>query len=124
MTREPVDFFIIRISHDVIHGRLINWSRWANPRGARTSTLPMFHGYKPYLYPEVKGGGIPIDTLDAVAVQKLMAHIPEKHRWVIQWTYQYPFISVPKVCRRLAVSREGLAELLHDARSMLNNRGE
>jgi hypothetical protein len=81
----------------------------------------MFQNYRPDGYHELAGGGTPIDTLDAVALQKLFVHIPEKHRWALQWSYRYSFISVNKACRAFGMSRPDLCELVHDARSMLKN---
>jgi hypothetical protein len=119
--REPVDFFLVKPEHVAIHIRLGNWSRWARGGRGGGGVLPMFQNYRPDGYHELQGGGAPIDTLDAVALQKLFVHIPEKHRWALQWSYRYSFISVNKACRAFGMNRTGLADLVHDARSMLKN---
>lgn len=124
MKRECVDFFYVRSGHAEIHERLLNWSRWARGGRGGGNVLPMFKDYRPDGYHELMGGGIPIDSLDAVALQKLFAGLPERNRWALQWHYRYPFIRVEKVCRVLAVSRASLSELVHDGRTMLKNRGE
>jgi hypothetical protein len=81
----------------------------------------MFQGYRADGYHELQGGAIPVDSLDATAMQKLFPRLPEKHRWALQWSYCYPFIHQGKVCRVLAVTRPALCELVHDGRSMLKN---
>ena len=124
MKREDTDFHTVRAGHTAIHGRLLNWARWTRSHSASPSVQPMFRGYRPYAYPEAQGGGMPIDTLDAVGLQKLMHRLPEKHRLVIQWSYVFPFLSPFKVCRHLAVSKSGLAELVHDGRTMLKNQSQ
>lgn len=123
MRRDPVDFFVVRAGHEAIHERLTNWARWSRGGRGSTSTLPMFRFYRPDGYHELTAA-IPVDSLDATRVQKLMVVLPEKHRWAMQWSYAHPWIHVQKVCRVLAVSRDALAELVHDGRSMLRNRSE
>lgn len=121
MRREPVDFFTVRAGHEAIHERLTNWARWSRGGRGGSSTLPMFRFYRPDGYHELTGG-IPVDSLDATRIQKLMVVLPEKPRHAVQWSYCFPFIHVQKVCRVLAVSRDALGELVHDGRSMLRNR--
>jgi len=121
MKRDPVDFFTIRSGHEAIHERLRNWALWARGGRGGSSTLPMFRFYRPDGYHEL-AVGIPIDSLDATSLQKLMVVLPEKNRWAVQWAYAYPFVHVQKVCRVLAVSRDALCELVHDGRTMLRNR--
>lgn len=119
--RDDVDFFEVRHPHAEIHARLLNWARWARGGRGGGSVLPMFKDYRADGYHELQGGGIPIDSLDATAIQKVFAVLPEKHRWALQWTYCYPFIHVSKVCRVLAVTRPALGELVHDGRAMAKN---
>lgn len=124
MKREDIDYHAVKGAHAVIHERLLNWARWSRSSPSSVACQPMFRGYRPYAFPESQGGGIPVDTLDAVAIQKLMIRVPEKHRWAIQWHYCFPFISPFKVCRHLGVSRSALNDLVNDGRTMLRNCGE
>lgn len=121
MRRDAVDFFAVREIHRDIHERLLNWAKWARGGRGGGNVLPMFRLYRPDGYHELTGT-VPVDSLDATRLQKLMVVLPEKHRWAIQWTYCFPFIHVQKVCRVLAVNRPALCELVHDGRSILNNR--
>lgn len=122
MTRDPVDFFIVRPAHEQIHARLTNWARWARGGRGGNSTLPMFQNYRPDGYHELRGGSIPIDSLDATKVQKVFVGIPEANRWALHWTYLFPAIRVEKVCRVFAMNRSQLSETIHDGRAMVKNR--
>lgn len=122
MKRDAVDFFSVRAGHEAIHDRLTNWALWSRGGRGGSSTLPMFRFYRPDGYHELTAS-IPVDSLDATRLQKLMVVLPEKHRWAIQWGYVFSFIPVWKVQRELGVTRTGLYDLIHDARSMLKNRG-
>lgn len=124
MQRDDLDLHAVRPIHIRIHERLLNWARWSRASGSSSGCQPMFKHYRAYAFPESSGGGIPVDTVDAVSIQKLFARLPEKHRWAVQWSYCFPFISPFKVCRVLAVSRSGLVELVHDGRTMLKNQAE
>lgn len=121
MKRENIDFHAVLPQHEAVHSDLTMWARWASPRGGRGAMHPMFKGYVPYLYPEVRGGGEPIDSLRAIAVQKNFAVMPERHRWAIHWVYLYPFIGARRVRGFLGVTEYGLMALIHDGRSMIKN---
>jgi hypothetical protein len=121
LRRETHDFHEVRVVHLEIHERLNNWARWARDGRGMGNVSPMFRHYKPYAFPEAIGGSKNVDTLDAVAIQKLFSQIPEKNRWAIQWSYLFPFINAGKVCRHLAVTRIGLSDLIHDSRTMMKN---
>jgi hypothetical protein len=122
MKRDPIDFFVVRPEHREIHDRLCNWARWSQSGKRGGAVLSMFAGYRPDGYYELQGGGIPVDSLDAVSLQKGMVVLPEKNRWAVQWSYAHPYIRVEKVCRVLAVNRSTLGDLVHGARTMLKNR--
>lgn len=121
MKRDAIDFFEVRPAHRAVHESLLNWARWARGGRGGSAMLPMFQHYRPDGYHELTVA-IPVDSLAATKLQKLMIVLPEKHRWAIQWHYVKPWIHPLKVCRVLAVSRDALAELVHDGRSMLRNR--
>lgn len=65
---------------------------------------------------------IPIDSMDAQRVAKGVYALPYKHRKAIHWSYLRPRDPMTKA-RELAVSLEGLAQLVRDARTMLVNTG-
>jgi hypothetical protein len=119
MSRD-VDFHHIPVNQAEIHVRLLNWARWCRGKpGSHTS--PMFRGYRAtdvWAAPEI---GEPVNVLDAAKVAKAVIALPEKHRDATQWHYVHP-VAPGRACRALAVSYEGLARLVIDARTMLVNR--
>lgn len=121
MRRDEIDFFEVRHAHIEIHERLLNWARWSRGGRGGSNVQPMFQGYRAGGYHELHGGGMPVDSLDATAIQKLFPRLPEKHRWALQWSYCFPYIHYGKVCRGLAVPKPALCELVHDGRSMVKN---
>lgn len=119
---KSVDFFIVSEAHADIHNRLELWARWVKPRKAGWAVSPMFRHYRSHAWqwetPEVRA---PINTLDAVEIEKAVAQLPEKHKHAIRW--HYVFKTGPSaMARELGVSKEGLADLVRVGRTMLNNR--
>lgn len=115
-----VDFNHVPASQLEIHDRLANWAKWCKPCH-HSSVLAMFKGYRPYLYPESGSGGIPVNSLQAAEVQKVMKDIPEKQRIAVQWCYILR-TGPTKMCRELGVNKEGLMELINQGRTMISNR--
>lgn len=60
--------------------------------------------------------------LDAQAMEKTVAALPEKHRTAIRWHYVYP-VQPFKVQKALGVTEQGLYGLVRDGRQMLMNKG-
>lgn len=117
---EAVDFHHVPERQRDIDAKLVNWARWCAPGWQKWGVQPMFKGYRPYLYPEIPAI-TPIDVVQATEVQKTMAHIPIKHRHAIHWAYIY-CDNPAKMARSLAVSRDGLMQLVVDGRDMVKNR--
>lgn len=119
-TRGAVDFHAVESAHFAIHERLLNWARWCYSNGGRT-VAPMFRLYRT---PEHWGSepSLSVDSLDAQAIQKAVSHLPEKHRKALGWCYVIRS-SPRRATRELAVTMEGLAELVREGRCMLVNRG-
>lgn len=63
-----------------------------------------------------------IDGIDASRIQKAVIALPEKHRLAMGWCY-IKRSSPAKAAASLGHSLHGLAELIHDGRQMLLNRG-
>lgn len=120
MRESIVDFNHVPANQADINDRLINWARWCHSGSGRGGVLPMFRGYRPYIYPE-RDVSIPIDSKDAVEVQKTMAHLPERHRLAVQWCYVVRNNPM-RMCNHLVVSRSGLMALITDGRTMVKNR--
>jgi len=121
MQRDIPDFHLVRPEHYEIHDRLLNWARWVDPGRGGSNVQPMFRQYRNgYEQPSPKT----VDSIDGQAVEKLMRHLPEKHRRAIRWAYLDSWMSIHRIRRDLAVTHEGLGELIHNARTMLKNRAQ
>ena len=81
---------------------------WRNSRTSRQWEV------SPYI-------GVPVNTLDAVLVEKAVYALPEKHREAVRWWYVYRRDPVA-MARNLGVSKQGLADLVEAGRTMLKNR--
>lgn len=125
MRREPfVDFFLVPDGQLEIHRRLEQWSRWVRVRPCGWQTAPMFKQYRSHAWqwetPEIRPQ---VDTLDAVVLEKAISALPEKQRDAIRWAYV--FCGSPgAMARRLAVTKQGLMELINQGRQMLVNRAK
>lgn len=114
-----VDFAYVPHSQLDIHDRLINWAKWARGSSFR-NVHPMFRQYRND-YWEAAPTPSPADTIDALAIQKTMKDIPEKHRMAVQWFYIVRS-NPQRMCRELGVTKAALAELVIDGRAMVRNR--
>ena len=122
MNRDPhLDFFTIRPEHIPVHDRLSNWAAYVKDRPSKIADCAMFRQYKPYLVPREPSAAM-VDMLDGHAMEKAVSALPQKHRDAIRWTYVFYLVTPSRMCQHLGVSRQGLALLIHDARSMLKNR--
>lgn len=118
-----VDFAHVPTNQAEIHERLENWRRWSRSTGRGGSgMLPMFEGYRNSYWEPARPASAPVDVLDAVEIQKVMPHIPERQRWALVWCYIWPSVPVPRVCLHLGVSKAGLQDLITTGRTMVNNR--
>ena len=117
-----VDYNYVQDRHQAIHDRLENWRRWVTVRPNGWQVAPMFRMYqskaRQWHAPVIQ---TPVDTLDAVLVEKAVAALPEKHRAAVRWSYVHCGNPVA-MARALAVSKQGLADLVGDGRTMLQNR--
>jgi hypothetical protein len=121
--REDCDLHTVRPEHIAIHERAMNWARYVKDGRGNWGIQPMFKHYRPE---RDNGHAVEIryfvDTLDGHKLEKAVGQLPEKHRDAIRWHYCFSFINPGRVQRELGVTRMGLADLIHDARSMLKNR--
>ena len=117
-----VDYNYVKPEHEAVHERLSNWARWVRVRPQGWQTAPMFRMYqsraRQWEAPVIQN---PVDTLDAVVVEKAVSALPEKHRAAVRWSYVHAGNPVA-MARALAVSKQGLADLVGDGRTMLQNR--
>lgn len=123
--REYVDFSAVPPSQWAMHDRLENWAKWCRggDRQAGSAASPMFALYRSTDARRAYGDEttVPLDRLDAMHVAKGVAALPGKHRRAVQWCYLHPR-NPANMARELAVSLEGMAMLIRNARSMLMNR--
>lgn len=119
---ETVDYNHVAAHHEAIHERLVNWERWVRVRPQGWQTAPMFRMYqsraRQWEAPVIQN---PVDTLDAVVVEKAVSVLPEKHRAAVRWSYVHAGNPVA-MARTLGVSKQGLADLVDAGRTMLKNR--
>ena len=117
-----VDYNHVPERHTAIHARLENWRRWVVVRPSGWQVAPMFRLYqsksRQWEAPVIQN---PVDTLDAVLMEKAVSALPEKHRAAIRWSYVHAGNPVA-MARALAVSKQGLADLVDAGRTMLQNR--
>lgn len=114
-----VDFAYVPANQYDIHDRLLNWAKWAKGSGAR-SVHPMFRQYRNDYWEPTPAASY-ADTIDALAVQKTMKDVPEKHRLAVQWFY-IARSNPQRMCRELGVTKAALADLVIDGRNMVKNR--
>lgn len=118
-----VDYNLVKAEHEEIHVRLQNWARWV--RGGNTAlSHPMWRFFKEKEASEsVPLDHIPINSLDAHMLEKLVVDLPEKNRHAVRWWYVYAN-NPRKAAKLLGVTMDALNELVHDARTMLKNRAK
>jgi DNA-directed RNA polymerase specialized sigma24 family protein len=80
----------------------------------------MFRHYRARNAESAPSASAEVDGLDAVAVQKVMKDIPQRHRIAVQWCYVQRNNPL-KACQSLGVSKHGLMELIITGRQMLIN---
>lgn len=123
-TKGYIDYQYIAPEHATIHERLQNWRRWVSVKGLAWTAHPMWRHLKEKEALESHERGeysIPPNSLDAHDMEKLVALLPEKHRFAIRWWYVYSGNPL-KAAKQAAVSKERLAELVKEGRTMLINR--
>lgn len=106
-----------------IDTRLSHWAQWVRDKPQAWKTHPMFRQYRSHAWqwerPEIH---IQINTLDAHETERAVCTLPEKHRTAIRWCYVFQYIPPNAIRRELAVTRDGLMQLIVDGRDMLKNR--
>ena len=120
---EHVDYHLVADHHLAIHAKLESWARWVRVRPSGWQMAPMFRQYRSKAWqweqPVIQS---PIHIPDAVAMEKAVSLLPEKHREAIRFAYVWCDSPIA-TARRLGVTKQGLQELIHAGRAMLTNRG-
>jgi DNA-directed RNA polymerase specialized sigma24 family protein len=119
---EHVDYFLVADGHLEIHRRLESWARWVRIRPHGWQTAPMFRQYRSKRQWDAPFTRDPVNVLEATEMERAVAQLPTKHREAIRWSYVWQDSPVA-TARRLAVTKQGLLDLIHAGRAMLMNRG-
>lgn len=120
--QEAVDYNYVYERHAAIHARLENWEKWLRPRISGWHTHPMWRNSRTSKQWEVSPYiGVPVNTIDAMLIEKAVAALPVKHRDALRWYYVRKGNPVA-MARQLALSKQGLADLVDSGRTMLQNR--
>lgn len=120
--KPQVDFNKVPPSQWAIHDRLQEWARWTHSRTNDTAA-PMFRLHRSDGWSQREYGTetvVPVDMDAALRTAKGVARLPEKHRLAVNWCYLSGKGAAHKA-RELAVSLQGLADLIRDGRQMLIN---
>ena len=119
-----IDINHIEPRHDELNLRLERWAKWVRINPAGWPTHSMFKMYQSKARQWEVDPHIPvqINTLEACETERAVSCLPEPHRTAIRWYYVFPGLHTSAVGRKLAVTHNGLAALLHTARDMLKNR--
>jgi DNA-directed RNA polymerase specialized sigma24 family protein len=120
---EHVDYHLVADEHLAVHERLTAWARWVRVRPQGWQTAPMFMQYRSKSWQwEVPLVRAAVNELEVVEMEKAVSKLPDKHRTAIRW--QYVWCGGPAaMARHLAVTKQGLLELIREGRTMLKNRG-
>ena len=117
-----IDLHHIDARHDAINLRLEQWARWVTVRPQAWKMQPMFRLYKAPPQWEPRELRVEVNPNEAMEVERAVGMLPIKHRAAIRWYYAFSWIGVGKVRQELAVTRQGLHELVVDGRDMVKNR--
>lgn len=120
VTKPHIDFNAVSFAHEPMHERLTNWARWVRPR-ASSWVHPMWRGFKASEIWTGLQASVPLDPLDAQAVEKGVSALPDAHRFAIRWCYVYGG-QPRRAAQHVGESLEGLQVLIVNARTMLINR--
>jgi hypothetical protein len=119
---EHVDYFPVHDNHLEVHRRLEAWASWVRVRPHGWQVAPMFRQYRSKAFqwhvPELRE---PLNIPEAVEMEKAVSLLPEKHREAIRWAYVWRDSPVA-TAKRLAVTKQGLLDLIHAGRQILRNR--
>ena len=120
MTKNP-DFHFIPDEQKAIDARLENWASWVRVKSPSWVSpiwkLGKSNG-RQWAQPEFRPE---CDTLDGMVMEKAVYMLPHIHRDSLRWFYVYCY-GEQKFRREAGLTRDGLVQVLKDARQMLINR--
>lgn len=121
MRMQQPDFHYVSPEHKAIDARLENWAAyvrvkfpsWVSP----IWKLGKSNG-RQWHTPEYRAA---CDMLDGNTIEIAVRKLPDLHRDVIRWAYVHRY-SEQRMRKERGLTRDGLYQVLHDARTMLVNR--
>jgi hypothetical protein len=115
-----IDFNAVSYAHEPMHERLVNWARWLRPR-ASSWVHPMWRGFKSSDTLSGHAVTVPLNQLDAQAMEKGVSALPESHKFALRWCYVYGG-QPRRAAAHVGETLEGLQVLIVNSRQMLINR--
>jgi DNA-directed RNA polymerase specialized sigma24 family protein len=119
---EHVDYFIVQDGHLAIHRRLEAWASWVRVRPHGWQVAPMFRqaqsNWRQWHAPELR---VQPNIPEAVEMEKAVSLLPDKQRTAVRWAYVL-CDNPGRMAQKLGVNRQGLYDLVSQARTMLKNR--
>lgn len=120
MKPQHPDFHHIEPHQLAIHDRLVNWAMWVQVR-PHSIVQPMWRQYRSNAWQwHPKEYRPSCDTLDAAAMEKIVATLPPDHAFALRWYYVWR-MTIGDARRAIGVSSEGLKRYLRDGRQMVIN---
>ena len=122
--KRDFDYHYVREGHIAIHQDLLNWARVVRvSRNPYEPCAPIFRLYRtdPHYTDEAPAEN-PIRPLDGFAMEKRVQALPWKHKTAIRWVYVHWYKKDWQIRQDLGLTKLGLEDLIHDARSILKNR--
>ena len=120
-TRAYVDYSRVAPEHAAIHEVLCNWARWCRDDRPRWAMHPMWRHLVEKEQRENPEVFVPVNAMAGHAMEKTVFLLPDKHRFAIRWWYVFRG-NPAAASRQVAVSKERLAQLVNEGRSMLVTR--
>ena len=121
MKMDDIDLiYRVMPEHEAIHARLENWANWSKDRFRFQHCASAEWRYKSPPNDDDRMPRVLWDSLDAIAMHRVICDLPYKHRMMLNmWYITKPPIQV--VRRKLGITRDGVSDVLRQARQMCIN---
>ena len=122
MKMDDIDLiYRVMPEHEAIHARLENWANWSKDRFRFQHCASAEWRYKSPPNDDDRMPRVLWDSLDAIAMHRVICDLPYKHRMMLNmWYITKP--PMPAMRRKLGLTRDGAADTLKQARQMCINR--
>ena len=132
MKMDDIDLiYRVMPEHEAIHARLENWANWSKDRFRYQHCASAEWRYKSPPNDDDRMPRVLWDSLDAIAMHRVICDLPYKHRmmlnmWYIHHDDKDRHMKRPSkqamIRRKLGLTRDGAADTLKQARQMCINR--